>query len=175
MTEERYADTCDCFAACPLCRNPEAIGRAGLIWIGEKFYKNPAEFMIEGRELGFSRRIQAIPRGFKIGETWVMLAHPKTIHTFEDVKNDQLELSEAPVAPVERTEKWLPGIFTLWCPTRIERLFVESQRDSDEVKNAIEQGITPVFVPDNDPDHQGTVYDVPEHEDVPEPAAAAAA
>src|SRR5580692_11623011 len=33
---------CKCVEFCPLCKAPETMGRAGLLWIGEKFYKTPA-------------------------------------------------------------------------------------------------------------------------------------
>jgi hypothetical protein len=36
--------------------------------------------------------------------------------------------------------------------------------DSSEVKELLDKGITPVFVPDDDPDHQGSVYDKEEEE-----------
>ena len=48
--------------------------RAGLLWVGEKFY-SPDEFLAEAHALGVSRRIPALPRDFKLGETWVFLAH----------------------------------------------------------------------------------------------------
>ena len=127
-----------------------------MLWIGEKFYKTPLEFMREGKSMGFSRRIKALPRGFKVGETWVLLAHPKVIRTTEVIEGEL----------IEQREKWLPGIFTLWLPSRIERIMKESERDGEEAKKLIEQGITIVYVPDNDPDHQGSVYDKPEDEDL---------
>lgn len=142
------AHPCACFSGCPLCKHPKAVGKAGLLWIGEKFYKTPDEFMCEGREMGFSRRVHAIPRNFKVGETWVMLAHPKGIDCVDcDIEN--------PSCLTCHSTGKLPAIFTLWRPTRIEKIYVESQRDSEEVKKAVEQGITPVFVPDDDKDHQG--------------------
>ena len=71
---------CDCsLGLCPLCSRPETMGKAGLLWVGEKFYKTPADFVKEGVEMGFSRRIKAVPQGFKVGETWVMLAHPAAV------------------------------------------------------------------------------------------------
>ena len=147
---------CVCEYYCPLCRHVKKVGKAGLLWIGEKFYKTPLEFMREGKSMGFSRRIKALPRGFKVGETWVLLAHPKVIRTTEVIEGEL----------IEQREKWLPGIFTLWLPSRIERIMKESERDGEEAKKLIEQGITIVYVPDNDPDHQGSVYDKPEDEDL---------
>jgi hypothetical protein len=63
---------------CPIV-NPAMLGRVGLLWIGEKFYKSPREFMLEAAVQGISRRLSAVPREFKPGETWVLFAHPKAI------------------------------------------------------------------------------------------------
>ena len=158
---------CDDPSYCPLCHNVKAIGKAGLLWIGEKFYKAPEDFMREGREMGFSRRVKALPRGFKVGETWVLLAHPKSIR--EPVPVDEKDPEH--VGPIENgiEVRYVPAIFTVWSPTRVERICKESERDSEEVSKLIEQGITPVFVPDDDPDHMGTVYD---KEEDPEEVAA---
>jgi hypothetical protein len=159
---------CDDPPYCPLCHNVKAIGKAGLLWIGEKFYKTPEDFMREGRELGFSRRVHALPRGFKVGETWVLLAHPKADRSCDYV-NPEENPEEAKQLVLENGILWryFPAIFTVWRPTRVEKILKESQRDSEEVKELLEKGITPVFVPDDDPDHQGTVYDKEEEtEDV---------
>lgn len=151
---------------CPLCRDVKQMGKAGLLWIGEKFYKTPAEFQGEGVSMGFSRRIHAIPRGFKVGETWVLLAHPKTILEPLDQQPEGLQgvlVDRGKAVDIE--PKYLPGIFTVWRPSRVEKLFKESERESDAVKEAIEKGITPVFVPDDDKDHQGSVYDKAEEQE----------
>jgi hypothetical protein len=153
---------CDCKPDCPLCWKVREIGKAGLLWIGEKFYKNPGEFMAEGFELGFSRRIKALPRNFKVGESWILLAHPKTIREY--VKAEQGDEKIGLLPGVDEKIVFKPGIFTLWRPVKIEQLFNESQQGSDEVEEAIEKGITPIFVPDNDPDHHGSVYDKAEEE-----------
>jgi len=82
-----------------------------------------------------------------------------------------------------------PGIFKVWRPKRIEKIVPESLRarpDRDghtwrcrfegELVDAVvgselwkcvedcphvlkKKGVTPVYVPDDDPDHRGTVYD----------------
>lgn len=144
-------EECECWVACPLCKNPKKIGKAGLLWIGEKFYKTPQDFSREGRDMGFCKRIHAVPRHFKVGETWILLAHPKVI------RDDEIVITELGTA--ETREKWFPGIFTLWRPTKIEKILKESQRNSEEVDSLLERGITPVFVPDDDKDHQGSAYD----------------
>ncbi len=61
---------------CPICR-PHRVGDpAYLLWIGARSY-SPAAFVDEAMRMGVSRRINAIPREFRIGETWVFLAHPR--------------------------------------------------------------------------------------------------
>src|SRR5215468_12521614 len=54
---------CGCFGLtqigvgdCPVCC-PKRVGKAGLLWIGEKFYKTTRDFMAEGIAMGLSRRI----------------------------------------------------------------------------------------------------------------------
>jgi hypothetical protein len=155
---------------CPLCMATDEMGKAGLIWIGERFYKTPADFDKESAELGVSRRLKAVPRGFKVGETWVLLAHPKTIRMGCSAcmakgyigEMGQSELCEACDG---KGHKFLAGIFKVWRPQRLEKILPESLRHSLEHQDCEENGITAVFVPDNDPDHQGSVYDKPGDED----------
>lgn len=139
---------------CPAC-NPEITGeRAGLIWIGEGFYKTAEDFRKEAAALGISRRVKAVPRGFELGKDWVYLAHPKAIH------------SEAP-APEDGEllkSEWKAGVFSAFRPERIEMLITEKQATKKKLKELDEKGITPVIVPNDDKDHQGTVYDKDEEE-----------
>ena len=136
---------------CPLCMSTEQMGRA------------PAAFEMESRALGVSRRVHALPRGFKVGETWVLLAHPKTLPCSECVATGLVG-----GVPCEKCKAkgWLAGVFKVWRPSRVEKLLNESQRGSEEAEDLVKRGITPIFVPDDDPDHQGSVYDAEE-----EPAA----
>lgn len=146
---------------CTFCHFPKRMGRAGLLWIGEKFYATPADFVAEGMNLGFSRRIKSIPRGFKAGETWVLLAHPKAVHTTElDMEAD--EQQDFPLTGAPQKVVYKPGVFYVWLPQRIEKILPESARGSEEVTDLEKRGITPVFVPTDDPDHQGSVHDDPE-------------
>jgi hypothetical protein len=128
---------------CPAA-NPEGLGkRVGLLWIGARFYPTPANFMTEARTLGVSRRITAVPRGFELGKSWVFLAHPKIKQTANG--------------------DWIGGVFHVFQPERIEKLITETQaQDVNEMDKLVEAGITPVIVPDDDRDHQGTVYDKPD-------------
>jgi hypothetical protein len=61
-------------AVCPLNDKVET-GRALLVWVGEAHYPTAQSFLMEAASMGISRRIQAVPNDFVVGETWCMLAH----------------------------------------------------------------------------------------------------
>jgi len=130
--------------SCPAAE-PEALGeRVGLLWIGERFYKTPAAFAAEAKRMGISRRIQAVPRGFKLGEHYVFLAHPRVKESIDK----------------DGVINWIGGVFRIFRPTRIEKIITASDsKDEAEMKKLADTGITPIIVPDSDPDHQGSVYD----------------
>ena len=98
--------------------------KVGLIWVGEAYYKTPNEFLEEALRMGISRRITAIPQGFVVGETSVLLAHRKAI------------LGRGGASP---------GIFLASRPTAIEYV-VTGKETEEELKKMIERGITPVKV-----------------------------
>ena len=64
---------------CPLSSPGEKIG---LLWVGEKYYRDPGTFTREATRLGVSRRISQIPKGVKPGKTWIALAHSRAITRF---------------------------------------------------------------------------------------------
>jgi hypothetical protein len=143
---------CACaFNGCPLCEQPEKLGKGLLLWVGTKFYPTTFDFITEGLALGFSRRIHALPKGFQIGKTFVLLAHEKAVRTFGpgEAINDPLWTAESSTVK----EIYSPGIFWVWTPTRIEKILPESKRDTKEAAALVKRGIQPVFVPDNDRDH----------------------
>jgi hypothetical protein len=153
---------------CPLCHDVKQLGKAGLLWIGEKFYPTPADFDREGVAMGISRRISAIPRNFKVGETWILLAHPKVVPgTIVDQENlagfgDQVAagtMTEAQAISYATKNVFKPGIFKVWRPSRIEKICKESERGTEAIAELEKKGITPVFVPDDDKDHMGSVHD----------------
>jgi hypothetical protein len=117
---------------CPIA--DAKIQTAGLIWIGEKFYKTPGDFSREGNEMGISRRITMVPRGFKMGETWVALAHRKAFPSMTEFQEGST------FHPAMK-----PGIFHIFKPQRIE--YVVKDSDSDEKLERMEKrGITLVRV-----------------------------
>lgn len=129
---------------CPV-ENPDQMGeRVGLLWIGTAFYRTPAAFIEEGAALGISRRIVAIPRGFKLGESWIFFAHPHVKQTID----------------ADGKGTWHAGVFRIFKPDRIEKIVTRSEsRDADAMEKLAKAGITPIVVPDDDKDHRGSVYD----------------
>lgn len=131
------AEAGDCQASdahcrtCPLERLLfEGIGRAGLLWIGEKFYPNTVEFLYEAEQFGISRRITQVPKGFVVGETFVLLAHRKAI-----------------VGPYEigKEPEFTPGIFRIFRPERIE-VVVDGTEPDEVIEGYLKRGLTPVRV-----------------------------
>jgi hypothetical protein len=101
-------------------------------------------FAAEATKLGISRRIRVIPRGFKLGETFVFLAHPRIKEIVDE----------------NGVIKWIGGVFWIFRPTRIEKIIGASEsRDEAEMEKLADAGITPIIVPDDDLDHGGSVYD----------------
>jgi hypothetical protein len=119
---------------------PEHFNRVGLIRIGEKYYPEVSDFLEESAELGVSRRITAVPKGFVLGETWVALAHKKAVTT------TLLDISEVDGFRIEGSSTiHTPGIFTVFKPTAIE--YITTGEETEEVlQNLIERGITPVRI-----------------------------
>jgi hypothetical protein len=113
---------------CQLCPMETAPERAGLLWIGEKFYPTPEDYQAESRKLGVSRRITRIPQGYKPGDR-IYLAHRKAIKGTDE--------KGAPT--------FGPGIFTTFVPDRIEYITKGTEKP-EELAALVERGITPVKV-----------------------------
>lgn len=96
---------------CPIGTPPP--GMHGLLWIGESFYATPDDFTRETTAQGVSRKIKAVPKGFKLGETWVMLAHRKAVRN------------------PATGERETPGIFTMFKPRGID-LVIKDEHDVPE-------------------------------------------
>ncbi len=117
---------------CPL-GNPEYWEngkRAGLIWIGAKFYPTPGAFMDEASSMGVSRRITQVPRDLKVGETWIALAHPKALP-------GECEHGAPADTPCTNCEggtsagEWRGGVITFFRPTAIEYVVKGDESDED--------------------------------------------
>jgi hypothetical protein len=112
---------------CPIA--DAKIQEVGLIWVGEKFYPTPGNFVDEAARMGISRRITALPRRFKLGETWVALAHRKTVPE-KIMERNEMGLE------VEKIE-FKPAIFHVFLPSRVE--YVVRETDEEEKLNKLEE------------------------------------
>src|SRR5262245_24841028 len=131
-----------------VCCTPELMGeRAGLLWIGERFYKTAADFSEEANRLGVSRRITAIPKGFEPG-SFVLLAHPKAVV----VGTEQDDAALAPRAIMGA------GIFRVFRADRIEKILADNET-KEEIDKWEKKGCRVILFPHDDKDHKGTVYD----------------
>ena len=101
----------------------------GLLWVGGAFYKTADEFLLEAQRLGVSRRIPAVPRGFVLGETWVLLAHRKL----------------CPLPQPDGSTLLKPGVFSAFKPTAVEYV-VRGDETKEELETKVKRGITPVKV-----------------------------
>lgn len=124
---------------CPVCQ-PFRDKKYGLLWVGEKYY-TPQSFIREAQQLGVSKRIPQIPKDLKLGETWILLAHPKAI--IKATKDNGKSLVEEN-----------PGIFYAFRPVRVEKIITQKQATKKALKKLKKRGITPVIVPDGDKDHK---------------------
>ncbi len=140
-------ESCACLAAvresgliCPVCDPPA--DRAGLLWVGQAYY-SPGSFIAEALEMGVSKRIAQVPREFKVGETWVYLAHKHAVTNQSDLGfgSDTAESNST------------PGIFYAFRPQRIEKLIRKSDASDETIEALKKRGITAIVIPDGDPDH----------------------
>lgn len=135
---------------CPLSDKGRLGERCGLLWIGEGFYPTPQDWILEGMQMGFSRRISGVPRGFEIGQTWVLAGHRKAVEdgyvTGDGQHFDSLnELLSADPESDQIDPVFKPGIFHVWRPTRIEYV-VKGTETEKELEALEKRGIEPVKV-----------------------------
>jgi len=150
-------------AACSVCpigdeNLARMEGKMGLLWIGEKFYPTPRAWTDEVRRMGVSRRIPAVPREFKLGETWVLVAHRKAIEKecqecrgteflpkpdegFGSNVDEEIKCEEC--AGTGKTHT--PAIFHAFRPTEVQYV-VTGKETKKKLKKLEERGITPVKV-----------------------------
>lgn len=104
-----------------------------LIWIGSGHYPTPEAFLREANRMGISRKIAALPRGFKLGETWVALAHERADSRTVDDEGGNL------------TAEAVPGIFHLFKPNEVQYV-TDGSETEEELQKMKDRGITPVKV-----------------------------
>lgn len=121
---------------CIMCDPPNS--PCYIMLVGNRHYTTKS-FIEEGEKLGVCKRVPYIPTDFELGKTVIYLAH---LRAFPGRK--------------EGEEK--SGIFSAFVPTKIERLFWESElkgKKGDKLKANLEKSnISPVAIPDGDKDHQ---------------------
>lgn len=104
--------------------------KAGLLWVGGKFYDTPESFMYEAAAQGISRRIPALPKDFEPGKTWVFLAH-------RDCIKDGVDEEGQP--------KFKRGVFSIFRPSAVEYV-VKGDESDEKLERLVNRGITPVRV-----------------------------
>jgi hypothetical protein len=122
MADKQCSSPPEYCQGCPLTQD---MGRCGLLWIGEKHYKTPDAWRKEARVMGISRRVKAVPKGFELGKTWVLVAHRKAITNPDG--------------------SFTPGIFQAFKPEAVEKIMTGNESD-EEVEKLIEHGYSPVLV-----------------------------
>lgn len=126
---------------CRVCNLHEK--KAGLLWVGSHFYTTDG-FLAESALFGVSKRIPAVPHGFKLEDTVVFLAHPEVEFT------DEGKLFNGKISP---------GIFCYFIPESIEMIITQRQSGQQDLMRSLKvRGIHPVIVDDEDDDHRGSAY-----------------
>jgi hypothetical protein len=133
----------------------EDLGAVLLIWIGAEFYPTTADYCAEGRRMGLSRRVSAVPAGFRIGSSWVALAHPAAISRPCAAPGCRRGLVPDPANPItgrgvcaacEGTGvEEVPGLFGLYRPDRIEYV-CRGDEKPEELEALAARGLTLVRV-----------------------------
>ncbi|MDX9972517.1 MAG: hypothetical protein RBU21_05935 [FCB group bacterium] len=113
-------------ATCPLSGAPPA--RVGLVWVGRMYY-SPSKWSLEAQQMGVSKRIAGVPRGFVLGETWVWVAH---LDAVKQLGGDGEWHSS-------------PGVFHVFRPSAIEYV-VKGTEEPEELEALAARGITLVEV-----------------------------
>ena len=127
---------------CPICNPGEHYQPSGLLWVGESFY-TPEAFIQEAIQMGVSRRIAAIPKNLKLGETWVLFACKEAVKKFGVYEKD----------PELGTAEGAPGVFYAFRPQRLELLLWQSDFTHDKAVELEKRHITPILIPDGDVEH----------------------
>jgi len=112
----------NCSGRCPLAGN---LGRAGLLWIGVRYYPTPDAWLREAEIQGISRRIPAVPKGFESGKTWVLVAHQQATRNADG--------------------SFAAAIFRVFRPSAIEYV-VRGDESAEELERLAKRGVTPVRI-----------------------------
>ena len=123
--------------------------RAGILWIGGKYYPTPQDWTKEAEEMGVSRRLSQIPKELEVGKTWVFVGHRKAVRKTCECVAPKLHGEPLPDPDCKACkgtgEVMVPGVFQAFKPTRIE-VIVDEDTTQEEVDKLIKRGLTPVLV-----------------------------
>jgi hypothetical protein len=95
-------------------------------------------------QMGVSRRIPAVPRDFKVGQTWIALAHPKAVPGECD-HGAPAGMPCANCPDGASAGEWRGGVVTFFRPTAIEYV-VKGDETEDELDALEERGFRLVKV-----------------------------
>jgi len=131
--------------------------------VGEGYYKTPGDFAREAEIMGISKKIPFVPKDMVIGKTVVYLAHHKACEVREAPAMQHAmaigaaEQEDRPRLLDAEAVKMATGIFSAFIPQRIVQIVKESSLEGpagDKLcEDLAKRGITPIPVPDDDPDH----------------------
>ena len=135
--------------------------RAGILWIGGKFYPTPVDWTQEAEKMGVSRRISQIPKDLVVGETWVFVGHRKAVtkecHCWVSAGEGMPKHFKTDCEKCGGTgEVKVSGVFHAFQPTRIE-VVVDEAIEQKEVDKLVKRGLTPVVI--NHVDKDGNPVD----------------
>lgn len=122
---------------CRVCLAGHAMpeGRHGILWIGEGYYKQPHDFLAEAQKMGVSRKVSAIPKGFKLGETVVYLAHRFAVPPRKPVSEAHTVLMKLAGATPEGT----PGVFAIFKPSGVDLVIDDEHNVPERAEKLAEQ------------------------------------
>jgi len=96
---------------CPMCNPREVAGdKAGLLWVGQNNYTT-SNFVAEALEMGISKRMASVPRGFEVGKHYVYLAHLQAVRR---------EVAENAFVQEQ-------GVFTVFKPTHFDLVIDDAE------------------------------------------------
>lgn len=142
---------------CPICHPINKHQPYGLLWVGEANY-TPQTFIQEALIMGVSRKIAAVPKNLKLGETWVLFAHKKAkqMVMIEGATEMWEQTREAGIAAnVGEVEQFVdvPAVFYAFRPQSLELLIWQSDAKPEYLEDLAKRNITAIIIPDDDEDH----------------------
>lgn len=119
--------------------------KAWVVTVDADNYKTPQDWLDEAEVQGISRRINDIPRGFKVGESWVLVMHAK-------VFDREVTIDEGMLTETTKTIKE-PGIIAYFRPRAIQYV-CKGNETKEELLALAERGVTPVIVETSNSAHE---------------------